>query len=89
MPPIGFDGGTVLTFTLQFNNNTGHGIGRPRLSVSTAPSPAALDGECTAPESVLALLARLDTEPNAKLTDDKRAGVCCGGIATLDPGWRG
>jgi cytochrome c553 len=32
--PVSFPGGTKLTVTLSFNNNTGHGIGRPRLSVS-------------------------------------------------------
>src|SRR5262249_22297962 len=26
---VGFDGGTLLTFTLEFNNNNGHNIGRP------------------------------------------------------------
>ncbi len=31
--PIGFEGGSVLTFTLKFNNNTQHGIGRPRLAL--------------------------------------------------------
>lgn len=37
--PVGFSGGTILTVTLGFNNNTGHGIGRPRVSVSTAEKP--------------------------------------------------
>ena len=32
--PVGFKEGTVLTVTLRFNNNVGHGIGRPRLSIS-------------------------------------------------------
>lgn len=34
--PFGFAGGTVLTFTLKFENNTGHSIGRLRLSVTSA-----------------------------------------------------
>ena len=37
--PIGFPGGTKITVTLSFNNNTGHGIGRPRVSLSTAEKP--------------------------------------------------
>ena len=41
---VGFAGGTKLTVTLSFNNNTGHGIGRPRLSLSSAEKP-----ELTAP----------------------------------------
>ncbi len=45
--PVGFPGGTTFTVTLSFNNNTGHGIARPRLSVSTAEKP----GLATAPVS--------------------------------------
>lgn len=37
--PIGFPGGTTITVTLSFNNNTGHGMGRPRLSLSTVEKP--------------------------------------------------
>ena len=59
--PIGFEGGTVLTFTLEFNNNTGHGIGRPRLSLGTQTG-ASSRGQ-PVPEAVRAALARLDAEP--------------------------
>src|SRR5262249_47426935 len=34
--PIGFEGGSVLTFRLIFTNNTQHSIGRPRLSLATS-----------------------------------------------------
>src|SRR5262245_13447320 len=37
--PVGFPGGTKLTVTLSFINNTGHGIGRPRISVSGSEKP--------------------------------------------------
>jgi hypothetical protein len=37
--PVGFPGGTVVVVTLAFNTNTGHGIGRPRVSLSTAAKP--------------------------------------------------
>jgi hypothetical protein len=37
--PVGFPGGTVFTVTLSFNNNTGHGMGRPRVSFSSAEKP--------------------------------------------------
>ncbi len=39
---IGFEGGTALEFTLEFKGNAKHNIGRPRLSVTTAPRPVAL-----------------------------------------------
>ena len=42
---IGFDGGTKLTFTLEFNVNNKHNIGRPRLAISTRPAPVAIEDE--------------------------------------------
>ena len=52
--PVGFVGGTKLTITLAFNNNTGHGIGRPRISVSGRETP-----ELTAPATTEAVRAAL------------------------------
>jgi len=52
--PIGFEGGAVLTFTLKFNNNDGHNLGRLRLAITSAPQPELVgDG---VPASVLQLL---------------------------------
>ncbi len=56
--PAGFPGGTVLVFEFEFNTNVRHAIGRPRLSVSTRPRPAALEGE-SRPQAVAELLAAL------------------------------
>jgi hypothetical protein len=53
--PVGFAGGTKLTVTLAFNNNTGHGIGRPRLSVSGGAKPNLTTAATT--EAVRAALA--------------------------------
>ncbi len=53
--PVGFAGGTKLTVTLSFNNNTGHGIGRPRFSVNADEKPE-LGGPAT-PETVRAALS--------------------------------
>lgn len=40
---LGFDGGTILTLTLKFEADN-FAIGKPRLAITTAPQPAALDG---------------------------------------------
>jgi mono/diheme cytochrome c family protein len=83
---VGFDGGTVLTFTLEFKNNVKHSIGRPRLAISTAPRPAALDGE-RLPEKVASILALVDSDAKHTLTDEQR-GVLLHWYRTLDPQWQ-
>jgi mono/diheme cytochrome c family protein len=80
--PVGFEGGTVLTFTLQFKNNDGHQIGRPRLSVSTTKQPAELQGEAIPP----AALAALGT-PAEKRTAEQTAALAKW-YRTQDPEWR-
>jgi mono/diheme cytochrome c family protein len=63
----GFSGGTVLTFTLEFNNNTGHSIGRPRLSISTATRPASLEGDALPAElSDILTSLRATAEPTGE-----------------------
>src|SRR5262249_21510950 len=84
---IGFDGGTVLTFTLDFKNNKQHAIGRPRLSLSTAPRPVDFDGT-QLPQSIEAILGLLDDDAKGRLTltADQRA-VLVRWYRTIDPGW--
>jgi len=41
--PFGFAGGTLLRFTLRHNTISGHGIGRPRLAISTTADPQAAE----------------------------------------------
>jgi hypothetical protein len=53
---VGFEGGTALEFTLEFKGNARHNIGRPRLSVTTAPRPAALAAGSMRAEVATALL---------------------------------
>jgi hypothetical protein len=67
--PVGFPGGTKLTVTLSFINNTGHGIGRPRISVSASEKPA-LTGIATL-DAVRAALAL----PADKRTAEQAAAV--------------
>jgi hypothetical protein len=84
--PVGFDAGTGLTFTLEFNNNTGHGIGRPRLAVTTQARPVPLDGD-QQPEVVTAILRALEVKPDARLSDWQR-GELLKWFRTTDPQWQ-
>ena len=59
-----------LTFTLKFRTNTKHSIGRPRLSVTTAPEPR-LDG--SAGSALLPEAMRALDVPAAQRTDADRA----------------
>jgi hypothetical protein len=79
--PVGFPGGTVLTVTLGFHNNTGHGMGRPRLAVSTTARPDL--GAPAATEAVRAALAA----PAARRTPEQAAALLRW-YAPQDPGWR-
>src|SRR6185437_15614162 len=66
--PVGFDGGARLTFTLKFDNNTGHSIGRPRLSITTAAKPVGLEGENGSQPlaEIAAIVARSGGQPSAE-----------------------
>jgi hypothetical protein len=52
--PLGHQGGTRLTFTLEQHHGRGHVIGRPRLSVTSAPLPVRVP---KVPDAIAALLA--------------------------------
>ncbi len=83
--PVGFDGGTVLTVTLSFDVNTGHGIGRTRLSTSTLPWPVGFDDEDEY-HAAQEALTRLNTDL-AALTDEDRATLFAW-YRTTDKDWR-
>lgn len=76
--PVGADGGTVLTFTLEQHYGLNHVIGRFRLSVST--DPAAVDAP-PVPEHVLAL-ARVPAEQR---TPEQKAQLA-EHYRSIDPG---
>jgi hypothetical protein len=64
--PVSFDGGTMLTFTLeQQHPDKVHNIGKFRLSVTTSKAPLELDGP---PENVAKLLA---IEPDQRTPEQK------------------
>ncbi|MCE9532490.1 MAG: PSD1 and planctomycete cytochrome C domain-containing protein [Planctomycetes bacterium] len=79
--PISHHSGTTLTFTLKFQNNVGHGIGKPRLTLTSATKPLALDATAL-PEAVHRLL---------RLPADKRSPEQMKLLTTwyrqLDPEW--
>ncbi len=83
---IGFQGGTKLTFTMEFNVNNKHNIGRPRLSVSTSPRPVGLKKD-SQHQSVVEILAVLN-QSNGKLTDQQRQTLLKW-FRTSNADWRG
>ena len=60
--PVGFDGGAVLTFTLQQLHGGGHLIGRPRISVTTAALPIQALPQ---PENIVTILKIAADQRNA------------------------
>jgi mono/diheme cytochrome c family protein len=53
--PVAFPGGTKLSVQLRFNNNVGHGMGRPRIALTSSENPAELSTTALA-ESVYKLI---------------------------------
>jgi cytochrome c553 len=83
--PIGNKDGTTFTLTLKFNNNTGHNIGRPRISINTAGVTGS-NLEVTAgdglPEGIGALLASRGGK-----FDEKERELLLKWYRTQDEGW--
>ncbi len=82
---VGFDGGTRLTFTLEFNVNNKHNIGRPRLAISTSSATAALDGT-EAPQATVELVAALRQSGDQPTADQQQTLLRW--YRTTDPKWR-
>ncbi len=80
--PVGFKGGTLLTFTLDFNGNDQHNIGRLRISLSTAKPPVAIR-EAGLPDRIAAILRR----PAEKRTAEETAALLTW-YGPLDPDWQ-
>jgi cytochrome c553 len=80
--PVGQGGATILTVTLRFNINVGHGMGRPRLSLTTATEPL----ELLKPGVPEGAQRALETAPE-KRTPDQRA-LLLARYKVLDPGWQ-
>jgi mono/diheme cytochrome c family protein len=82
--PVGFEGGSTLTFTLKFDNNTQHSIGRPRLSVTTEAQPVALKAAAR-PERLERILSAAGS--GVKPTGDDLQELLKW-YRTLDPEWQ-
>jgi hypothetical protein len=76
------DSGCTLTFTLDFGNNTGHQIGRLRLSVTDSPRPVGID-DSGIPAAIETILARSPAERSSEQADTLLAW-----FRTIDLGWR-
>ncbi len=72
--PVELDGEATLTITLTFACNTGHTIGRPRLSITTEPGTVPIDGEALPQAQLARLEDALKTTP-ADRTPDQRAAL--------------
>jgi hypothetical protein len=84
--PINHAAGNTLTFILKFENNTGHNLGRLRLSISTAAKPVGIEGEQVAQERVDLVNTALAT-PADKRSDEQRAALVTW-IREHDPDWQ-
>ena len=85
--PVGFEGGTLVTCTLKFENNTGHNIGRPRLSLTDA-EPKDMLGltDPARPAGVTRILAALDAGQTPLTETDLQ--TLSGWYRTIDPQWQ-
>jgi mono/diheme cytochrome c family protein len=70
--PVSNPQGTTLTFTLKFENNANHNLGRFRLSLSTATKPVGLEGD-EAPERRVDEVNQALATPAAERTKEQVA----------------
>ncbi|MDR3632249.1 MAG: DUF1553 domain-containing protein, partial [Isosphaeraceae bacterium] len=74
--------GTTLNVTLTFNGNNKHNVGRPRLSVTTAPRPVGLDGNAMP----LNIASALNTARDQRTADQTAALLTW--YRAIDPEWQ-
>jgi mono/diheme cytochrome c family protein len=85
--PVGFEGGTRLRVRLEFELNTRHNIGRPRLAVTTAAAQG-FDGDAL-PSGVAGLLAKIrgaGAKPAALAAADRL--LLLNWWRASEPGWQ-
>lgn len=74
--------GATLTFTLEFKNNKGHGLGRLRLAAADRADAATLDGAAIP----AAIVGVLDATRDERTDDD--AAALLAWYRTIDPEWQ-
>jgi hypothetical protein len=79
---VAFDGGTQLVFTLKFENNDGHNLGRVRLAVSGLKAPQDLLG------GGIPARARVALEVPAQTRTAEQRRILLDWYRTIDPAWR-
>ena len=77
--PVGFAGGSLITFKLEFKNNTNHAIGRPRFSLTTRTETVDLLAPGL-PNPIQTIL----NKPEAKRTDTDKTKLLQW-FSTIDP----
>ena len=80
--PLNLPGGAILTFTLEFQNNNQHNIGRPRLSASSQAGLPAATGDGR-PAAIAPILAT----PADKRTAEQQKTLLSW-YRSLDPEWQ-
>jgi hypothetical protein len=83
--PAGFEGGTRLEVRLEFDLNTKHNIGRPRLAVTTQENPE-LEGEAR-PANIATILLHISGAAQPVLSTTDRLALL-NWWKTLEPGWQ-
>ena len=84
--PAGNAAGATFTFTLKFDVNQGHSIGRPRISLCTQAGPPDIDGE-SLPLSLVVDAAAALAKPAGERTEADRAKLLAR-FRSLDEEWR-
>ncbi|MBO0697843.1 MAG: PSD1 domain-containing protein [Zavarzinella sp.] len=80
--PVGNGGPTKITVVMHFNNNVGHGIGRPRIALTNSPDPLPLATPAVAEAGQKAL----ETPPEKRTAEQK--ALLLARYKVLDPGWQ-
>jgi cytochrome c553 len=80
--PVGDGGPTKITVIMQFNNNVGHGIGRPRIALTNSADPLPL----ATPAVPEAAQKAFETPPEKRTAEQK--ALLLARYKVLDPGWQ-